>query len=94
MNKPINEILMQDNFTKDDLVYLLQTNKEDRNKIFTHAAKIKADYVGKKVYYRGLIEMSNICSKNCYYCGIRMDNKNAERYDISDQEILDAVKYA
>lgn len=94
MNKTINEILKQDYFSKEDLVILLQSNKEDRNKIFTHAAKIKADYVGKKVYYRGLIEMSNICSKNCYYCGIRMDNKNAARYDISDKEILDAVKYA
>jgi biotin synthase len=94
MSKTIDEILKQDNFTKDDLVNLLQTNQEGRNKIFTHAAKIKADYVGRKVYYRGLIEMSNICSKNCYYCGIRKDNKIAARYDISDQEILDAVKYA
>ncbi len=94
MHTNIAEILNQDNFSKKDLVTLLQTNKEDRNKIFTHAAKIKADYVGKKVYYRGLIEMSNICSKNCYYCGIRLDNKNTERYDISDIEILDAVRFA
>ena len=94
MNNSIDKILSQENFSKQDIVTLLKTNKEDRNKIFTHAAKIKADYVGKKVYYRGLIEMSNICSKNCYYCGIRMDNKNVERYDISDAEILDAVKFA
>jgi biotin synthase len=94
MYTKIDEILSQNTFSKEDIVSLLQTNKEDRNKIFTHAAKIKAEYVGKKVYYRGLIEMSNICSKNCYYCGIRLDNKNANRYDISDSEILDAVKFA
>jgi biotin synthase len=94
MIKTIDEILKQHLLSKEDVVALLQTNKVDRNKIFTHAANIKAKYVGKKVYYRGLIEMSNICSKNCYYCGIRMDNKNAGRYDISDNEILDAVKFA
>jgi biotin synthase len=94
MSSSVDKILSQGNLSKEDIITLLKTNKEDRNKIFTHAAKIKAEHVGKKVYYRGLVEMSNICSKNCYYCGIRMDNKNAERYDISDTEILDAVKFA
>lgn len=94
MNAGVDKILKQHVLSKEDIVELLQTDKEGRNKIFTHAAKIKSDYVGKKVYYRGLIEMSNICSKNCYYCGIRFGNKNAERYDISDKEILDAVKFA
>ena len=94
MSTTIDGILRQADLSKEDIITLLQTNKEDRNKIFTHAAKVKAEYVGRKVYYRGLIEMSNICSKNCYYCGIRLDNKNTERYDISDAEILDAVKFA
>lgn len=94
MTTIIDDILKKQNLSKEDLVLLLQSNKEDRNKIFTYANKIKSEYVGKRVYYRGLIEMSNICSKNCYYCGIRMDNKSAERYDISDNEILDAVRFA
>lgn len=94
MSNRTDEILKQGTLSKENVIELLQTDKVDRNKIFTHAAKIKAEHVGKKVYYRGLIEMSNICSKNCYYCGIRMDNKNVERYDISDAEILDAVKFA
>jgi len=94
MSNSIDKILSQGKLSKEDIITLLKTNKEDRNKIFTHAAKIKSEFVGKKVYYRGLIEMSNICSKNCYYCGIRMDNKNTDRYDVSDSEILDAVKFA
>ncbi|MGC9374514.1 MAG: [FeFe] hydrogenase H-cluster radical SAM maturase HydE [Bacteroidales bacterium] len=94
MHKRIDEILNQKHFSKKDLATLLKANNEDRNKIFTHAAKIKAEQVGKKVYFRGLIEMSNICSKNCYYCGIRKGNKKAKRYDISDQDILDAARYA
>ncbi|HKL07411.1 MAG TPA: radical SAM protein, partial [Bacteroidales bacterium] len=94
MDQRIDKILKQEQFSKEDLVTFLKTNEEDRNKIFTHAAKIKAEQVGKKVYYRGLIEMSNICSKNCYYCGIRKGNQKAKRYDITDQDILDAAKYA
>ncbi|MCB2195482.1 MAG: [FeFe] hydrogenase H-cluster radical SAM maturase HydE [Bacteroidetes bacterium] len=94
MSNFVEDILKQPALSKEDIVQLLQTNKEERNILFKHAAQIKEEYVGKKVYYRGLIEMSNICSKNCYYCGIRMDNKNAERYDISDKDILDAVRFA
>lgn len=94
MSNTIDQILKQTNFSKEDIVTLLQANKEGRNKLFKHAADVKANFVGKKVYYRGLIEMSNICSKNCYYCGIRMDNKNVERYDISDADILDSAKFA
>jgi len=94
MIKIVDELLKKENLTKEDLSILLQSGKEDSNKIFTHAAKIKAQQVGKKVYFRGLIEMSNICSKNCYYCGIRKGNKKAKRYDISDEDILDAAKYA
>lgn len=94
MSNFVEDILKQPALSIEDIVQLLQTNKEDRNILFKHAAKIKEEYVGNKVYYRGLIEMSNICSKNCYYCGIRMDNKNAERYDISDKDILDAVRFA
>lgn len=94
MSSTIDEILKQGDFSKENIITLLQADKIDRNKIFTHASKVKEKQVGKKVYYRGLIEMSNICSKNCYYCGIRLDNKIANRYDISDADILDAVKFA
>ena len=94
MSKTIDKIIKQADLSREDIIRLLQTNKEDRNKLFTHAAKVKAEYVGRKVYYRGLIEMSNICSKNCYYCGIRLDNDNVERYDISDSDILNAARFA
>ncbi|MEE4198074.1 MAG: [FeFe] hydrogenase H-cluster radical SAM maturase HydE [Bacteroidales bacterium] len=94
MHNPIDKLLAQDEFTKEDIVRLLTTNKEDRNKIFAQAARIKGEQVGKKVYYRGLIEMSNICSKNCYYCGIRKGNPKTKRYNITDQDILDAAQFA
>ena len=62
--------------------------------LFQKSAEIKEKYVGNIVYFRGLIEFSNICGKSCYYCGIRNGNKNLKRYNLSDDEILSAVHFA
>ena len=90
----IDEILKKENFTKEDLVILLNSDEEGRKKIFEKAAEVKKTYVGNKVYFRGLIEFSNICSKNCYYCGIRAGNNKLVRYFVTEEEVLNAVKYA
>ena len=67
-------IVLRDDEAKD-LQALLATQK--RKPIF-----------GDAIYTRGLIEISSICKNNCMYCGIRRDNKNAERYRLSKEEIL------
>ena len=90
----IDDILAKDELTRQDIILLLQTNIEERNKLFSKAAEVKENYVGRKVYLRGLIEMSNICSKNCYYCGIRSGNFNTHRYNLSDDEVIDAAIFA
>jgi biotin synthase len=90
----ISEILNKDYFTKDDLIILLQADREQAKLIFEKSYQVKKEYVGTKVYYRGLIEFSNICSKDCYYCGIRLSNKNTDRYEIGEQKILEAAKFA
>ena len=56
------------------------------------AARLREKYYGNKVYMRGLIEFTNFCKNNCYYCGIRRDNKNASRYRLTEEEILDCCK--
>ncbi len=92
--KTVEEILKQKDLSKDDIIQLLQTDKTERNLIYNRSANIKEQYVGKKAYYRGLIEFSNICNKNCYYCGIRAGNKNQVRYNLSDVDIINAAKFA
>ena len=62
--------------------------------LYAEASSIKNSSIGNKVYLRGLIELSNICSKNCYYCGIRRDNQTVNRYLLSDEEVLSAVDFA
>jgi biotin synthase len=79
---------------KEDIVALLQLNKDDSELLFKKTGEIKQKYVGNKVYLRGLIEYSNICVKDCYYCGIRKSNASLERYTILDEEVLEAVKFA
>jgi biotin synthase len=73
---------------------LLEADQEMTKKIFLEADRIKKEYLGDKVYFRGLIEFSNICSKDCLYCGIRNSNHNVGRYNIQDEEIIEAALYA
>ena len=90
----IRTILDKDFFSKEDLISLLSANEEDTKVIFKKAAETKQKYVGKKVYFRGLIEYSNYCSKNCLYCGIRAGNSRYARYQMTDQEVLEVAAYA
>ena len=79
---------------KHELIKMLslQTD-EELNQLYQQAYKIKQQFVGTKVYFRGIIELSNICSKNCYYCGIRSGNPDFQRYTISLDEALAEAKW-
>ncbi len=92
--KQVDAILNKNRFSREDIVYWLKAEGEEKTRLFEASQMIKSQYVGKRVYFRGLVEFSNICSKNCYYCGIRRANQNAERYNLTDSEILDAVRFA
>jgi biotin synthase len=88
------QLLNKPHLQKEDIVRLLSANDEETKLLFAKATEIKEKYVGNKVYFRGLIEFSNICAKNCEYCGIRSGNKNLERYSLRDSEILAATRFA
>jgi biotin synthase len=90
----VREILLKGQFSKNDIVTFLSAEGEDKAHLFAKSAEIKKEYVGNKVWFRGLIEFSNICGKDCLYCGIRKGNRNLERYNLDDNEILEATLYA
>jgi biotin synthase len=90
----IEEILKKEDFTHNDIITLLSLEGKDKELLFSKSAEVKKTHVGKKVYFRGLVEFSNICRKDCLYCGIRKSNANVNRYSVSDQEILEAVDFA
>lgn len=60
--------------------------------LFTAADRKRRLVYGDEIYLRGLIEFTNYCRNNCYYCGIRRDNKAAERYRLSDEQIMDCCR--
>lgn len=79
----------------DDIKLLLSlSNKTEMQDLFEKAYRIKCDNPGKKVYFRGIIELSNICEKDCYYCGIRKSNVSQSRYLMTEDEILAAADWA
>lgn len=76
---------------KSEIINLLESND---NQLFQNANEIREKYKGNFVHIRGLIEFTNICRCNCFYCGLRRDNKELERYRLSEEEILDCVQRA
>ena len=94
MSQNIKDLLQKDDFTHLELITLLETQGQDKVDIFASAAAVKKEYVGNKVYFRGLVELSNICSKNCLYCGIRAGNSKPERYMVTEDEVLEAARFA
>jgi biotin synthase len=92
--KTFSEILLQTDFSRDELVKLLVAEGDERQQLFQRAQAVKLQNIGNKVYFRGLIEFSNICAKDCLYCGIRKSNEKVVRYEASDDEILEACRFA
>lgn len=95
MPQKLEDILDKDELTRDDLIYLLgRTDAAEEQALFQKAYQIKRLHVGTTVYFRGIIELSNQCRKNCLYCGIRRDNRQVERYTLSAEEVLEAARFA
>ncbi|MEI7980744.1 MAG: [FeFe] hydrogenase H-cluster radical SAM maturase HydE [Bacteroidota bacterium] len=94
MSLDVEKILKKSSFSRDDLILLLESQAVEKSRLFEKAQKIKTEFVGRKVYFRGLIEYSNKCSKNCYYCGIRAGNRRYMRYRMTDAEVMEAADYA
>jgi biotin synthase len=90
----IENILKNNIFTLEDLEYLLGTKGSELKTLFEKARETKRKEVGNTVYFRGLIELSNVCKKDCFYCGIRHSNTRVQRYNLTDIQVLEAAKFA
>lgn len=89
------EILSHEELSDADIVHLLGlTDPEECELLRKTAYDRTTELMGSFVYYRGLIEFSNICTASCRYCGIRRENHDVERYTMSKEEIVAAAKWA
>ena len=80
------------NLTHGEIVSLLSL--EDTDELFSAAYQLKCRYVGKTVSMRGIIEMGNVCAKDCYYCGIRRGNPNVKRYQLSEDDVVRMARWS
>lgn len=77
-----------------EVVALLRARGDEMAALGRAADEVRAQYLGKEVHLRGIIEFSNYCCRNCHYCGLRRDNRRLRRYRLSPGEILAAARKA
>ena len=86
----VEKLIKQGFLSKDEYVALLgNCTEEQRLRLQEKAVELRKQYYGNKVFVRGLIEFTNYCKNNCYYCGIQASNGDAERYRLTMEEILE-----
>lgn len=76
----------------DEALQRLIAHEGDDAPLFAAADAVRREHYGIDVFLRGLIEFTNICKNDCYYCGIRRSNTQAERYRLTPEEILSSCE--
>lgn len=93
MKQWIDKLRKERTLRQEELRQLLtECDAETLRTINRQAREVSLLHFGNKIYIRGLIEVSNCCRNNCYYCGIRKGNPNIERYRLTGESILDCCK--
>ena len=86
----VDELKIEQILPEEQLKELLSDwSPEEEEYLYEQARQVREAVYGKDVYLRGLIEFTNYCRNDCYYCGIRRSNGNAERYRLTKEQILD-----
>jgi biotin synthase len=93
-NNDFSTLLQKPRLTRSDLCRMIAAQGDDLKALLDAAAKVKTACVGDVVYFRGLIEYSNRCQKNCFYCGVRAGNTAVNRYELTDDEVVEAARFA
>lgn len=89
----VDELKKEQILPQEELVELLSGwNHEEEEYLYQQARQVRESVYGKDVYLRGLIEFTNYCRNDCYYCGIRRSNANAQRYRLTKNQILECCE--
>ena len=91
----LNDLYTESNLSKEQLLFLLDhLSKEELPHLYNLAYKKKYTYYQNKVFMRGLLEISNYCSRGCHYCGIHRQNKVVSRYRLNREQIYNCIDEA
>ena len=88
----IDKLERQEKLSFEEYLALIKHRNEVRDYASERAFAVRQRYYGNAVYIRGLIELSSYCKNDCYYCGLRASNKNAQRYRLNAEQILSCAK--
>jgi biotin synthase len=89
----IDQLFQKSILQKEEWIFLLSNRtSEIIDYACEKAREVARQHYGNKVFARGLIEFTNYCKNNCYYCGIRAGNKKAARYRLTKEEIVNCCK--
>ena len=91
ISDPVKKLSENRCLSDEEFKELLSSDEFDEA-LYNAADEKRREIYGDEVYIRGLIEFTNYCRNNCFYCGIRRDNKNAVRYRLSKDDILSCCK--
>ena len=85
----IDKLNQEHRLTREEWVTVFQNHTEGDFKYAQDLAReIAIRNFGKTIYFRGIVEYSNICKNDCYYCGIRCSNHKVSRYRLTQEDIL------
>ncbi len=97
MNKECNELIdklcQNSALSSEEYLFLIKNRRQCEKQLFENASAVRRQIYGDAIYVRGLIEFTNYCRNDCYYCGIRCSNKSARRYRLTEKEILECADY-
>ena len=89
----IDKLEKEHRLDKNEFIMLLSNiTPQVMDELTSRAQRCAVEQFGRKIFIRGLIEISNICKNNCLYCGIRRSNLNLERYRLTPQQIIDCCE--
>ncbi len=88
------ELLQAKSFDKQMIMRMLNSKDEDYSLLLERAREVQNHNIGKNIHGRALIELSNICKKDCYYCGIRKSNDNVNRYILEAADVKKSIDLA
>lgn len=89
----IDKLRREEKLSFEEYLFLIENRNLCSEYLFKNSREVCDKIYGKDIYIRGLIEFTNYCKNNCLYCGIRRDNRNCDRYRLSEEEILECCDY-